>query len=187
MKKDRLAIFDLDGTLFDTAPANYAAYQHALQNHGFTLNEQYFFKYCNGRYYKDFLPPIIGQDEKLLEDIHKEKTACYPQYFRRMRENRALFDMLDAMRTVYHTALVTTASKTSVMAILDCFDKTNKFDLILTQRDVQNKKPAPDGFLMAMEHFEIPAEKTIIFEDPQEGVAAARACGAAYFLVQEIL
>ena len=187
MKKDRLAIFDLDGTLFDTAPANFAAYQHALHNHGFSLDEETFFKRCNGRYYKDFLPPIIGRDEQLLEIIHKEKTASYPQYFHRMRENRALFDLLDTLRPVYHTALVTTASKPSVMAILDCFNKRDKFDLILTQQDVVHKKPAPDGFLMAMQHFDIPAEKTIIFEDSDEGIAAARACGAAYFLVQEIL
>ena len=39
---------------------------------------------------------------------------------------------------------------------------------------------------MAMEHFHVPAQQTMIFEDSPEGIAAARACGAQCFVVQEI-
>jgi len=184
--KERLAIFDFDGTLFDTVPANSAAYGEALSAHGFSMDEEYFAQYCNGRYYKDFLPPIIGSDEALLEAIHREKTACYPKYLDRVRENRPLFDLLRSLRPTYHTALVSTAAKESVMKVLELFDRTGDFDLILTQQDVPKKKPAPDGFFMAMAHFGIPAENTVVFEDSEEGIAAAKASGAAYFIIRDI-
>lgn len=184
--KERLALFDFDGTLFDTVPANYAAYRDTLARHGFTLDETYFKEQCYGRHYKDFLPPIIGPDENLLDLIHREKIACYPELLNLVREHTALFDLLHTLRPTHYTALVTTASKAGVMAILDLFGRADEFDLILTQQDIPKNKPAPDGYLMAMKHFNIPAERTMIFEDSEIGIAAAKASGAPYLVVQEI-
>lgn len=185
--KQKLAIFDLDGTLFDTVPANYAAYEAVLRKYGFSIDQDYFAKHCNGRYYKDFLPEIIGEDPTLLETIHKEKIGSYPRYFSHIRENRGLFDLLKALSGTYQIALVSTAARESVYAILELFRKTDLFDLILTQAEVPRKKPAPDGFLMAMAYFSCKGEDTIIFEDSPEGIAAAKAAGAQYFIVKDIL
>ena len=54
----RLAIFDLDGTLYDTRAVNYLSYKMAVQDFEMELDKDYFFKYCNGQYYKDFLKRI---------------------------------------------------------------------------------------------------------------------------------
>lgn len=182
--KSNLAIFDLDGTLFNTAPANYAAYAYALSQHGFSIDEQDFAKRCNGRYYRDFLPEIIGSDAALMEEIHRRKVDVYPEYFHKIEKNKALFHLLQTLREKYYTALVTTASRESTQKILQLFTRDNDFDLVLTQDDVPKKKPAPDGFLMAMEHFSLPPERTIIFEDAPEGIAAAHAAGAQCFQVR---
>lgn len=185
--KERLALFDLDGTLFDTVPANHAAYAAVLAEYGVSLSYAQFAAHCNGRYYKDFLPELVGPEPALWEEIHRKKIACYPAYFDRIRENQALFSMLEALSPRYHIALVTTAARPSVFAILQRFHRQDAFELILTQQEVPRKKPAPDGFVLAMEHFQIPPERTIVFEDSEEGIAAARACGAACFIVREIL
>ena len=60
------------------------------------------------------------------------------------------------------------------------------FDAVRGQKDGFPKKPAPDGFLMAMEHFGVAPADTIIFEDSPEGIQAAQASGAPYLLVREI-
>lgn len=184
--KERLAMFDFDGTLYDTVPANYAAYRDTLARHGFTLDETYFKEQCYGRHYKDFLPPIIGSDEHLLDVIHREKLANYSEQLTLVREHTALFDLLHTLRTTHYIALVTTASKSGVMSILEQFGRTEEFDLILTQQDIPKNKPAPDGYLLAMEHFGIPAQRSIIFEDSESGIAAARASGAPYLVVQDV-
>lgn len=185
--KEYLAIFDFDGTLYDTVPANYAAYRDTLAAHGFVLDETYFKQQCYGRHYKDFLPAIIGPDEALLDIIHREKLACYPQQFSHVRENKALFHLMDALRATHHIALVSTASRSGLMAILERFGRVGAFDLILAQQDIPRNKPVPDGFLMAMEHFGVDPAHTIIFEDSESGIAAAKASGAPYLVVQEIL
>ena len=74
MKKN-LAIFDLDGTLFDTNDVNYFAYKEALLRHGFALDYDYYCTECNGKSYKFFLPVISTTDETILEKIHTLKKA----------------------------------------------------------------------------------------------------------------
>ena len=57
-----LICVDLDGTLLDTIPANAASYRAALEEQGFTVTDEYYAKYCNGGYYKQFLRPLMGGD-----------------------------------------------------------------------------------------------------------------------------
>ena len=180
-----LAAF-LDGTLFDTVPANQAAYAVALAPYGVSLSVEDFALHCNGRYYRDFLGELLGGDEAKIDAVHDAKLAAYPALFHRIRENTALFSLLQTLRADYHTALVTSATRCSVEAILRYFHRENCFDLLLTNVEVPHKKPAPDGFLMAMEHFGVAPADTIIFEDSPEGIQAAQASGAPYLLVREI-
>ena len=125
-------------------------------------------------------------DEAKIDAVHDAKLAAYPALFHRIRENTALFSLLQTLRADYHTALVTSATRCSVEAILRYFHRENCFDLLLTNVEVPHKKPAPDGFLMAMEHFGVAPADTIIFEDSPEGIQAAQASGAPYLLVREI-
>ena len=185
--KKRLAIFDFDGTLYDTVPANAAAYAAALARCGVALDEKFFAERCNGRYYRDFLPEIVGRDEALVRQVHEDKLACFADFYHLVRENRALFALLETIRPVYSIALVSTASRQGVEDILRRFGRLALFDLILTQQDVARKKPAPDGFLAAMAHFGADAADTIVFEDAPEGIEAARRAGVQCFAVPEIL
>lgn len=41
MKKEYLALFDLDGTLFDTSEVNYFAYKDALEPFGIKLQKKF--------------------------------------------------------------------------------------------------------------------------------------------------
>ena len=40
--KTRLALFDLDGTLYDTRRVNFLSYQKALEQFGYTMDYEYF-------------------------------------------------------------------------------------------------------------------------------------------------
>lgn len=177
--KDKLAIFDLDGTLFDTKDINYCAYKEALEKYGYSLNYTQFCNECNGKYYYDFLPQIVGNcDKELLHVIHKEKKYLYEKYITNAVENTHLLNIIKGIRKTYYIALVTTASKENTYALLKFHGKLEMFDLIITAEDTKNVKPNPEGFLKAMEFFNVCKEDTIIFEDSEVGVIAAKASGA---------
>ncbi len=185
--KDKLAIFDLDGTLFDTRRVNYSAYGKALKEFGIRLDYDFFSAECNGRHYKDFLPRIMGNltdAEAKIEEVHKRKKEYYSLFLCEAVSNERLFDLIRALRDTYHTALVTTASGKNCDELLRYFGKEKEFDLLITGEDVQKKKPDPEGFLKAMQYYGISGENTIVFEDSAVGIAAAEECGATVFVAR---
>lgn len=181
--KKKLALFDLDGTLFDTRRVNYQSYRYALEKFGVKLDFEQFGSHFNGRLYKVFLPQIMGSDEH-IEEVHDIKIEKYPEFLSEAIPNKSLFSMIDCMKDEFHIAIVSTASYENVYQILDYFNVTDKFELILTQREVVNKKPNPEGFIKAMEHFGIGPEDTIVFEDSDVGVEAAARAGCVTYIVK---
>lgn len=181
--KNKLAIFDLDGTLYDTRRVNWLAYQKALQAYGASIDYEYFSSECNGQHYKKFLPKILGGG-RYVEDIHTLKKQYYKEFLNEVVENRNLFSLIHSIQHDYYIALVTTASRENCNEILKYSGRFDTFDLIITQEDVSEKKPAPEGFLKAMQYFAIKKEDTLIFEDSKTGILAADAAGADVVIVK---
>lgn len=152
MNKTYLALFDLDGTLFNTDDVNYHAYKDALSKYGYDLDREYFVTKCNGRHYKTFLPEIMG-DTKHMEDVHEAKKKAYAGHLDKAKVNEHLFRMIDDMKTDYHISLVTTASKANSNEILRFYGYEDFFEYMITQEDLTKMKPDPEAFILAMDHF----------------------------------
>jgi beta-phosphoglucomutase len=188
MEKNKLALFDLDGTLFNTNKVNYLSYKQALNEEGYDLEYEYFAKECNGKLYKEFLPKIIEtDDEELLQKLHKRKKELYSTNLGQALANLHLFNIAKSLKEDYYLAVVTTASKKNTFDILDFYNKTELFDLVLTHDDVINVKPDPEGYIKAMKSFNIDPKDTIIFEDSPSGIEAAVKSGANVFVVNNFI
>ncbi len=60
--------------------------------------------------------------------------------------NEHLIRMIPQIQKIYHTAVVTTASRKNCMEILEWFQIDKMFELILTHEDITQVKPNPEGF-----------------------------------------
>ena len=184
--KNKLAIFDLDGTLFNTKDVNYNAYQAAIKMTGIDANINYndFCNLYNGKNYKDFLPKIIPDIlEEQMKNIHNQKKEIYKKYLNKAKKNDMLFSIIKEIREEFYITIVTNASQKNVNNILENFSVKDLFDLLITQEDVKSPKPSPEGFIKAMNYFNISQENTIIFEDSEIGIQAAINSGANYVKV----
>ena len=177
----KLYLFDLDGTLFDTKDINYHAYKEALEKYGFSIDYKYYCEHCNGRHYTDFLPQLTGANIEVLTAVHTDKKNLYASFLDRGVKNQPLFDIIEAVRETSKVAIVTTASRKNCYELLDQFGVRELFDLILTHEDITNSKPDPEGFIKAMRYFEVEPEETVIFEDSDVGLEAAKRSGAFYY------
>ncbi|MBQ7896469.1 MAG: HAD family phosphatase [Oscillospiraceae bacterium] len=177
MKKNKLAMVDLDDTLIFTLIPNHLAYQAALREQGFDLSREEYASFCNGHSYKDFLPRIMGENHPAIETVHDRKTELYAECLKSAEVNQRLVDILRAIKPQYHIALVTTASRTNVERILSHFGLSDIFDALVTREDVVKSKPDPSCYLLAMERFGAEKENCIIFEDSPSGIKAALASG----------
>ncbi len=190
MKK--LAIFDLDGTLFNTTSINYLAYKEALSIYGYELEHAFFSKECNGKHYAEFLPKLINLEKpkdsidikKIVISIHEYKKIVYKKYIDKAIPNKQLINIIKLLKSEYNIALVTTATHMNCFELLEFFEIQELFDLIITGEDVFNTKPNPEGFLKAVSYFGVKKENVIVFEDSIIGEETAMRAGLQYFLVR---
>ncbi len=180
--KRKLALFDLDGTLFDTGRVNFYSYNHALHSFGLKM-EWDFLQAYSGRHYKEFLPLIMGTDEH-VEEVHRLKQLFYRRYIKEAVVNRHLFEMISCMEHEYYLAVVTSASRINCEQLLEYFGKREQFQRLFAQEDVCRQKPDPEGFLKAMSYFGISGKDTVIFEDSDAGIRAGERSGATVFVVR---
>ena len=138
----KLAIFDMDGTLYNTNDVNYFAYKEALNTFGVDLDYDYYCNYCNGRHYKVFIPPLVDNDEEKIEEVHKIKKNAYSKYLDKVKVNERLFDIIRLIKNEYKIVLVTTASKKNTEEILKYTKKIELFDdmFSITMKDKSDEE-----------------------------------------------
>ena len=185
LKKTKLAMVDLDGTLVFTLEANALAYARALAEYGFTLTKEDYAARCDGRAYRDFLPEIVGADNPDIEAVHDRKIALYGECLTAARLNLPLLDILRGLRAEYILALVTTASRKNVENVLQRFALADFFDVVVTQEDVRRAKPDPACYNDLIARLGIARENCLIFEDSASGVKAALRSGCQTLVVKE--
>lgn len=178
--KGFLAYFcDLDGTLVDTAQANFRAYQSALAHFGVPFDWDCFTSTW-GRDARDFLPDVapalsLGQ----IAQVRSEKADRYPQFLSLTRLNVPLYRLLLSLKGTATIGLVTTAKRANVSDVLLHHDLDGLFDHVVCGEDTRRSKPWPDPYLHALQVVGMPAERTITFEDSATGMESARRAGIA--------
>jgi beta-phosphoglucomutase len=174
-------LVDFDGTLADTAEANYLAYSQALLEIQIGISREQFFTQAFGRNWRQFLPLILEShgSEHDPGKIAARKTEIYQSAAKNIRFNEALISVLRNRVRSTRVALVTSASAANVKAALvSRNDIKNLFDVTITGDDVTCHKPDPQGFCLAARHLEVQPCNCIVFEDSDTGIQAGLAFGA---------
>lgn len=172
-------IFDLDGTLVDTAAANYRAYAAALREVGVEVERMRFDAVARDRNWRDFLPDLLAQAGVVADAaaVAARKRALYPAQWGALRFNEGLLAVARLARATARVGLATTASAASVAEVLSSHGLAACFDAIVTGDDVRRHKPAPDAFLLCAERLSVESARCVVFENSDIGEAAARAAG----------
>ena len=171
-------ITDFDGTLVDTFEANLKAYQIAFSEVGVKLAAEKY-RECFGLRSDRFMEAMGITDLNMCNRIREAKKDCYPRFFDYLRPNVALIDLIASFRQLGgKTAIASTARKENLMNVLHYLGIVGLFDMILTGQDVKKGKPSPEIYDKAMEKLQVSPSCTLIFEDSEVGVLAARSSGA---------
>jgi len=180
----RALLFDLDGTLVDTAELNLRCYQDSLGEVGVVLGREAFSAHLGG-HWRTFLPLLCGSDDpELLGRVHRRKQELYAQRLGALRANEPLVALLRQARPAFRTGLVTSASRAAVLPLLRHFGWEGAFDAVITGDDVVAAKPDPEGYLRCLRELGCLAGHSLACEDAPAGMAAARAAGLMVLCVQ---
>lgn len=192
MNPIKLIILDFDGTLADTRQANTLAYVATLREAGYTLTEEEYTTHYFGVRCNEFLIRYGITDPAEREQLRLRKIALYPTFFDSVQLNRPLWEFCQQFRTQGGRLwIVSTGSRANIDNAMQHLGITGpetnhgigSVDGILSGADVAEGKPSPDCFLEAMRREKVTPGETLIFEDSEVGIEAARRSGAAYIQV----
>ena len=173
-------IFDLDGTLVDTMPTHYIAWQAALRNAGLRgpLDEEYFYALAGEPSVR--VAEQLGSHHGLRVDPEKV-THEKEELYKASNEGLALIlPVVEFARNAAKTHPVSVASGGTRDVVDSTLCKTGLLDLfpvIVTADDVIHGKPAPDMFLLAADLMKVEPQGCLVFEDGEPGIKAAAAAG----------
>jgi beta-phosphoglucomutase len=170
-------LFDLDGTLVDTADANYAAYAMALREAGITIGRKAFDRAATGCHWRQFLPGLIGAADADPAAIASRKREIYLGMAAHTRLNHALAELAASLCARLKLGVVTSASRSSAEAVLDAHGLRALFATVVTGDDVLEPKPAPDAYLLAAARLGVSPGECLALEDSETGLKSARRAG----------
>ena len=184
-KPVRLLLCDFDGTLVDTRMANALAYIETLREVGIELGVEEYLATYFGMRCNEFMRRMGIEDPAERERLRLRKIALYPTYFDTLRLNEALWHFAQSVRRQGGKLwIVSTGSRANIDNVINHLGIGEGIDGILSGLEIERPKPAPDCFLHAMNIEGVRPDETIIFEDSEVGIEAARRSGACYFVVK---
>lgn len=184
MTELRALLLDMDGTLVDTAEANFAAYAQALSEIGIVVDRDGFERVAAGRNWRQFLPGLVADTDVDPASVAARKQCIYETMAGRTRPIRAVIDLALAARASHRLGLVTSASRAGVAAVLGAHGLAAMFDTIVTGDDVAESKPSPMPYLLAAARLGVPPDRCLAVEDSDIGVESARRAGMAVLRVE---
>jgi len=175
-------IFDLDGTLIDTMPLHYRAWDSAMRHHGLAevLNEDLF--YSLGGVPTVRVAELIGAHYGLTLDPHKveiTKERMFLEKLDAVQHIRPVVEFAKRVALTHPVAIATGGQPEVALPALKAAGLQGLFEIVVTPRDVGpgRGKPAPDMFLLAAEKMGVSPCQCLVFEDAEPGIQAALAAG----------
>lgn len=182
------AIFDQDGLLFDTEVVFERCWIDGGRKHGLDLSPAFVRRLsgCGRRELADIVARTFpGTDgDAFVESVHL--AAADAQLAMTPAVKPGVREILTFCRAQgIRTAVASSSMRRLVDHNLAATGLTGFFDEIVTGRDVENGKPAPDIFLLAARRIGVAAADCVVFEDSVNGIRAAHAAGAAAVMIPD--
>lgn len=183
LKGKRLALFDMDGVLYNSMPYHAIAWKKCMKAYGIDMTEHEAFLY-EGMRGVETIKIVAGRQWK--REISDEEAQMM---YQKKSEEYAKFptaELIDGVKDLQKflvemgikVGIVTGSGQFSLInRILNDFKGLVSPDIIVTANDVNHGKPEPDPYIKGMEKGGCTPQETIVIENAPLGVQAGKAAG----------
>jgi beta-phosphoglucomutase-like phosphatase (HAD superfamily) len=181
-------IFDCDGTLADTMPLHWRAWQVITARHRLHLPEDRFYA-LGGVPSRDILK-MLSQEQGIALDhlaVAREKEAEYLPLIAQVEPINTVVGVARANYGKIPLAVASGGTRKVIEQVLEHLGIRHLFKTIVTSEDVVNQKPAPDIFLEAARRIGVLPKYCRAYEDTDLGMEAIRAAGMEAVDVRKLL
>jgi HAD superfamily hydrolase (TIGR01509 family) len=185
----RAVLFDMDGLMFDTESIYALTWNEAAKEFGYEISDDVYRK-CVGKKISDcelILVETFGNAFPLKAFMKR----AWEVWRDTMQKNGApkkpgLIELLDYLDEIRISRAVVTSS-TREIAMFTLGDVAKRYDAIVTGEEVQNGKPAPDIFLLAVKRLKVAPEDCLVLEDSNAGMQAAHRAGIRAIMIPDLI
>lgn len=181
-------IFDLDGTLINTMPLHYRAWDSAMREHGLatTLDEDLF--YSLGGVPTVRVAELIGAHYGLAVDplkVEHTKEGFFLTMLGAVEHIAPVVEFARRAAKTHPVSIATGGMPEIALPAIKAAGLDDLFKIVVTPKDVApgRGKPEPDMFLLAAEKMGVSAARCLVFEDAEPGIRAAKAAGMKFVRV----
>jgi beta-phosphoglucomutase len=180
-------VFDFDGTLFNSEPIHFEAYQVALKPFGLKMTfaeyEKDFLGFEDSKFFLGFFKKhgqeVLAQRE--MGALLKSKAKAFLERASQVKACPEALEFVQKCSEFYPLAICSGAYKEDINAVLNSTPERRElkklFKAIITSSDTQNPKPDPEGYRLALSHLNLNPENALAFEDSLTGLRAAKGAG----------
>jgi HAD superfamily hydrolase (TIGR01509 family) len=182
----------MDGVLVDACEWHRVALNEALKevcDYEISLEDHY--KIFNGTPTKIKLKKLsemgVIKEESFqkIEEIKQQKTVETINKFANLRQEK--IELMHFLKSKdIKIACYTNSIKMTAKLMLEKTGIFEYLDLLVTNQDVQNPKPSPEGYLLCLKKLNINKNDAIIVEDSPKGIEAARSSGCYFIQVNNL-
>lgn len=180
----RAALFDMDGTLYDSMPSHADAWMQMCRDNGLTARREEFFLF-EGRTGASTLTILFqrqfGHDPspEQIEELYRQKTVNFRAKGKAPIMPGAEGLTRQCVEQNLRCVLVTGSGQASLLERIEHdFPGVFAHELAVTSHDVSRGKPDPEPYLLAMSRAAVAPEQAIVFENAPLGVRSAADSGA---------
>jgi beta-phosphoglucomutase family hydrolase len=171
-------IFDCDGTLADTMPLHWRAWQMIIQRHGLHFPEDRFYS-LGGVPSRDILRMLAEEQGRSLDHIAiaHEKEEAYLPLMAEVEPIHGVVEIAKAHQGKIPMAVASGGTQRIICQVLEHLKIRQLFDAVVTSEMVKHQKPAPDIFLEAARRIGVDPKFCRAYEDTDLGLQAIRSAG----------
>ncbi|RSD26930.1 HAD family hydrolase [Mesobacillus subterraneus] len=172
----KAVIFDFDGTLADTLPVCFEAFETVFKNFDnrvVTTEEikAMFGPSETGIIRENLKNSKLDQAIELYYQVYKERHDL-------VQNNEEISALLGQLKTNgYQLGIVTGKARRSLDISLDCLGLNNIFDVIITGDDVEFPKPHPEGIIKALDVLNVSHNEAVFLGDSDADIMAGNQAG----------
>jgi len=188
MREIKGLVFDCDGTLADTMPLHWQAWQAITARHGIRFPEDRFYA-LGGVPTRDILA-VLREEQRLEIDpllVAKEKEEEYLKLMAQVGPIHEVVMIAHEHAGKLPMAVASGGTRHVINGVLRKLGIRELFTAVVTSEDVSRQKPAPDIFLEAAHQIGVEARFCRAYEDTDLGMQAIRAAGMDAVDVRDLL